>query len=57
MIGRILRNLFGSKLTYLEILRTHNFDLARLGSSGHLLCTKCTLSLLMGTPRAHARTP
>lgn len=29
MVERILRNLVGNKLGYLEILRTHNFDLAR----------------------------
>jgi len=36
MVGRIVRNLMGNKLGYLEILSTHNCDLAR--SSGHLLC-------------------
>ena len=30
MVGRILRNLLGNKLGYLEILRTHNSDLARV---------------------------
>jgi hypothetical protein len=29
MVGWILRKLLGDKLGYLEVLRTHNFDLAR----------------------------
>ena len=33
MVGRIFRNLLGNKLGYLEILRTHNFDLARVERS------------------------